>query len=372
MRGFVSNFSRQVHSSLHGPVTVRHPERIMRCFSPEKLPVLTSLAREFAVCDHWFSSVPGPTWPNRFFMHAATSGGHLSDHPLIAQTIYHRLDRAKRSWKLYYHDSCQTMAILNLWGSALFRRRFNGITRFFEEAKAGDLPSYSFIEPRYHNTFDASGRLVYHANDQHPPYYPGSTSDIRYGEHLIADIYEALRSSPCWNKTLLVIVYDEHGGLYDHVVPPAGIPSPGHRGAITAGDFNFDRLGVRVPAVLVSPWIRRGTVDRTLYDHTSILATLERLWAMEPLTERDGHAMDLSPAFTLDRCRTDTLRLLPRPVLDQERQAEFFNPTPAALIRSTLGTAFDHYATKAIQRFSGLKHRSFHLRPPVLTTLKIE
>jgi len=163
---------------------------------------------------------------------------------------------------------------------------------FMSDAMAGRLPNYSFIEPRYFSS------LILHLmpNDQHPPH------NVAYGERLIARCYDALRNGAGWEQTLFIVTYDEHGGLYDHVPPPAAV-SPD---ALHQDGFAFDRYGVRVPAVLISPWIPAGSIVRPPagsqypFDHTSILATLRNLFNLgAPLTKRDAAAPDLMPALSL-------------------------------------------------------------------------
>src|SRR5262249_19547994 len=151
------------------------------------------------------------------------------------------------------------------------KRRYKLIDDFFDDARTGHLPAYSFIEPRY------TDFLSLKANDQHPPH------DVALGEYLIADVYEAIRNSPQWEQSLLVVLSDEHGGIYDHVPPPETVNPDGK----TAPNCDFKLLGVRVPAVLVSPYIAKGTIDPQVYDHTSLLATVEKRFGLQPLTARD-------------------------------------------------------------------------------------
>ena len=283
---------------------------IMSCFSPKKLPVLASLAQEFCVCDRWFSSIPGPTWPNRFFAHAATSNGFVDNkfRTYSIDTIYHRLEEAGLSWGIYYHDIPQSLAISTLWGD-IFKAKIHRIQTFFDDARNDNLPRYSFIEPRYFEFF-----FTKKANDEHPPH------DVLMGETLISDVYNALRASPSWEKTLLVILYDEHGGIYDHVPPEKTVNPDGKNSQ--SPSFDFTRLGVRVPAVLVSPLIPRGSVDHTLYDHTSLLATVRKRFNLAaPLTNRDAGANTFDSNLSLTTARTDTPRELfpagasPQPLL---------------------------------------------------------
>jgi phospholipase C len=265
---------------------------IMRGFSPANLPVLATLAREFAVCDRWFASVPGPTWPNRFFVHCGWSGGHYDGAFRLygMRTIYEELEAKQCSWGIYLGGGFgQVFLLTHLYASGR-GNNVRTLAEFYRAAQHGRLPSYTFLEPDYFGG---------NANDEHPPH------DLRHGESLIADIYHAVRQSPAWPKTLLIITYDEHGGLYDHVSPPADpryIPNPKHD-----PDFDFSRLGVRVPAVLVSPYVPKGTVDHTEYDHTSVLATLTKRFALPgKLSQRVAGAATLEHALSLPTPRNDT------------------------------------------------------------------
>lgn len=298
-RGFVLNYRKQPKN------TDAHARNIVRCFSADKLPVLTTLVKEFAVCDHWHSSVPGPTWPNRLFLHAASSGGHIDNNLHEADydidTIYDRLDAANKSWRIYFHDLPQSIALTHLQRDFVIRRGFRLFGDFIEAARVGLLPAYSFIEPRYSDFFSLK------ANDQHPPH------DVALGEHLIADVYEAVRSSPQWEQTLLVVTWDEHGGIYDHEPPPNTVdPDPAATARVNSG-FTFDRLGVRVPTVLISPYIKRGKIDSTIYDHTSLLATVEKRFALAALTQRDATANTFENVLELADARQNCPATLDRP-----------------------------------------------------------
>ncbi|MDB5072300.1 MAG: Phospholipase [Candidatus Eremiobacteraeota bacterium] len=292
--------------------------KVMRCHGPDHLPALTALAQEFALCDHWFASVPGPTWPNRFFAHAATSGGHTDNVVRLYEmrTIYENLTDAGVSWHVYFHDFPQSVALAHQWPFVPLHYKL--AEEFFEDCADGSLPSYSFIEPRYFN----EGAL--RANDQHPIH------GVAHGDALIADVYKALRGGPKWESTLLVVVTDEHGGLYDHVLPPPTVNPDG----LVSPQFDFTRLGVRVPAVVASPWIAKGTISSTVYDHTTIPATLRDLFHLAAsLTERDKHANTLLPLLTQGTPRTDTPPDLPRPAADVMLVAAAVQPDTRPLSR---------------------------------------
>ena len=272
MQGFVkSYFSQQGDFG--------RAQKIMYYFKQEDLPVLTTLAQEFAVFNRWFSSIPGPTICNRAFAHYGTSFGRV-DMDLIYlnepfKSIYSRMINAnpQRTAKLYYYDTTSsTMEITNLLQDQ--PKLFGTYQQFLEDCDAGNLPHYSFVEPNYNDHSSPGGRLV--ANDQHPDHH------VQEGETFIATVYNAIKQNPrLWESTALLIVYDEHGGIYDHVPPPACKPDQFQSAEIDPGTgqpFKFDRLGVRVPAVLVSPWIPKGTVVDRVFDHASIPGTVTKFF----------------------------------------------------------------------------------------------
>jgi phospholipase C len=326
---------------------------IMACFiTPAQLPVLYQLATQFAVCDQWFSSLPGPTWPNRFFVHGASSAG-LDHSPTTLQmvewetvdgftypngSIYDALNGAGIQWRLYndshniYSDDPykgseagripQVSALNNvhLWD-------VHSLSDFASDLQGPYPYQYTFIEPNYGNVVNGTYEG---GSSQHP------MDDVAGGENLIAAVYEAIRNSPLWNASLLIITYDEHGGFYDSVAPGSTVPpDDGSSLSLNQYGFLFDQLGVRVPAVVVSPWIVGGTVDHTVYDHSSVLATLERLFSdsttsLRPLTQRDGNANNVCHLLSMTTPRTDCptslsrpakSRAVPRPPISAETQA---------------------------------------------------
>jgi phospholipase C len=260
-KGFVTDFG-QVYP---GTDWLQRQE-IMGYYEDGALAVLHTLAKEYTVCDRWFSSLPGPTWPNRVFAHTGTSRGYTTnsmgnrwDQP----SVYDLLDAKHISWNIYCGDGdiSQTAVLRPApWVDAM--RYFDRIVRGPEQK----FPQYCFIEPHY-------GILNKRAqNDQHP------LSDIFRGEALIRNVYNALRANEeLWKRSLLVITYDEHGGFYDHVDPPAAV-SPDNR--TDESGFGFDKLGSRVPAVLVSPWLDKGVITDT-FDHTSVLKFIVEKWNLE-------------------------------------------------------------------------------------------
>jgi len=295
--GFVTNFAatlvweqRDGYAILPGT----NGNDIMGVFTPEMLPILSGLARGYAVCDHWYASAPTETLPNRAFASAATSQGHMDDttKSYTCQSIFGLLSAHDVSWAMYGYDA-QPLTRLNFPDTTSAPdTNFGLFADFTSAAASGSLASYVFLEPAWAST----------GNSQHPNY------DVALGEQLIHDVYYALRAGPAWASTLLVITYDEHGGCYDHVPPPAGAVPPD----ASVGEFGFDftRFGVRVPAVLVSPLIEAGTVYRVPagsvpLDHTSILKTVENRFGVPSLTARDGAAPDVGGVLTLSTPRTD-------------------------------------------------------------------
>jgi len=273
MQGFVKSYFNQQQN-------VGHSQTIMYYFAQNQLPVLTTLALEFAIFNRWFASIPGPTICNRAFAHYGTSFGRVDMNPIDIiepfKSIYDRLINAnpKHTAKLYYYDTTSsTMEVANLLQNE--PELFGTYQQFLSDCSAGNLPDYSFIEPNYSDHDTDSGEEV--ASDQHPDH------NIQAGELYIASVYNAIKQNPnLWQSTVLLVVYDEHGGIYDHVVPPACTPDQFTASANDTGTgqpFAFDRLGVRVPAILISPWIPKGmVVDGRVFDHASIPATITKFF----------------------------------------------------------------------------------------------
>ena len=270
MQGFVKSYFNQQRD-------VQHSQKIMYYFQQSQLPVLTKLALEFAVFNRWFASIPGPTICNRAFAHYGTSFGKVDMNPFDViepiKSIYSRLVNAGHTAKIYYYDTTSsTMEVVNLLQNQ--PQLFGTYNQFKSDCDKGILPEYSFVEPNYNDHDSDSGEQV--ANDQHPDH------DVQAGEFLIAEVYMHIRrNSRLWPNTALLVVYDEHGGIYDHVVPPACAPDKFTAPANNTGtgmEFKFDRLGVRVPAILISPWIPKNTVVDRIFDHASIPATINQFF----------------------------------------------------------------------------------------------
>lgn len=284
MGGFVANYMAQPAAD-----KPYDPKSVMHYFTPDQVPVLSQLAYEFGVSDQWFASAPNQTWPNRFFAHACTAAGYVNNDPphfpYMMPTVFGRLEEKHCDWRVYFHDFPQAGTLATLWEDVPTHFRF--FNAFLNDAATGTLPTYSFIEPRYFA--DTTLNLI--PNDMHPPH------NIAYGDQLVAQVYNAVRYGPQWQQTLLIITYDEHGGCYDHVPPPAAVPPDN----LESDGVPFNRYGVRVPAVIVSPYVPKASIIRapgaTPFDHTSIASTLRALYGIRPLTARDTAAPNLLSAL---------------------------------------------------------------------------
>ncbi|HEY2632567.1 MAG TPA: alkaline phosphatase family protein [Solirubrobacteraceae bacterium] len=285
----------------------KNPGEIMKCYTPAELPVLNALATNFAVCDSWYSSMPGPTWPNRFFAMAASAGG-LDRSPSVEQmvewesvlgfsfehgSLFEALEANGRSWRIYRGDRGPLVGGIPIAGA------LKGIpiadsyrySEFAADLHKNYSTHFTWIEPNYGSALDDTYKG---GTSQHP------VDSVTGGERLIKETYEAIRNSPLWEKSLLILTWDEHGGFYDHV-PPAEAEKPGDK-IVTPGEVNqfgfaFGHYGVRVPAVIVSPYIPAQLIDHRTYDHSSIPATVERVFGFGPLTNRDKIASDVRSLF---------------------------------------------------------------------------
>jgi phospholipase C len=309
-----------------------HPEnanQLMESYSPEQVSVISQLAKNYAVSDRWFCSTPNQTLPNRAFMHAGTSMGRVNNKPqplYEAETIFEVMEATGHSWRVYNDTFLMSLARLQfpqLW-DPLLKPHFHGMEEFEEDAAAGKLPEYSFVEPSFQ----------IEPNDEHPPH------DVSLGEQFLLRIWKTVSGGKDWNSTLLVITFDEHGGCYDHVEPPPAEP-PDDASKSGEEGFGFDRYGVRIPTVLVSPYIEAGTVFRrpngeVPYDHTSILTTLQD-WLQIPeekrlASNRVKNAPKVGDVLTRSTPRTD----LPPITLSSSAPAK---PTTRLVARNDLQSA---------------------------------
>ena len=324
--GFVMDFATSFPES-----TPAARQFVMGYYPLDFLPALHALARNFTVCDRWFASVPGPTWPNRFFALTGTAlgrvnmpddGTHKADLPGYFQqtqdTLFDRLDACAATWKVYFHDIPQT-TVLEHQRQPHNTARYFYIDEFFDDARGAEaeFPEFCLIEPDY---------LGFAQNDDHPPH------DIMRAEKLIADVYNAIRGNEAlWLSTLLIVYYDEHGGFYDHVEPPPAVPPDDHH-----KEYGFDRLGVRVPAILVSPW-SAARVEHARFDHTSVLRYLGDKWGFAPLGRRCAGANSIASALAREPLRAQAL---PRITLRSEQ----LNPPDPEAEDAAFGLVTKHQA----------------------------
>ncbi|MFZ0173558.1 MAG: alkaline phosphatase family protein [Acidimicrobiales bacterium] len=257
--------------SASGPVAMGY-------FTVEDLPFTYGLARTFPIADRWFCSVLAQTFPNRRYLLAGTSLGLIDDSLLMTLppngTILEQLERHDISWR----DYSSNLPGIGVWPGLLAQpaisRGIVGIESFYRDCAAGTLPSCSFVDPNFNST-----------SEENP-------QDVQFGDGFLAKVVNAVMSGPKWSKTLLLWTYDEHGGYYDHVVPPPA-PAPDRvPPLLAAGDVagSFDRFGFRVPSGVVSPYAKKDYVSHRVYDHTSILKLIETKWNLPALTIRDASA----------------------------------------------------------------------------------
>jgi len=346
--GANDGFARSAEQTVPGA----DPALGMGYWTEEDLPFYAGLSRTFALADRWFSSCMGPTFPNRRFLVAATANGLIDDQPLSmvdyprTGTIFDLLDRHGISWVNYHHVTSWRVLSKRLVGGGGLRavrrvglrlgqarptlleavrgniqftadlypvgiwrclRHLRSVDRFWVDAAAGALPAVSVVDP----DFQA-------CSEENP-------QDIQLGEQFAAKVIKAVMDGQGWPHTLLIWFYDEHGGYYDHMAPPPAVEpddvlprslaqargplrwlleKTGKLAQLQAVDSDagrYDRLGFRVPAVVVSPYARPAYVCSTLFDHTSALKLIERKWNLPPLTRRDAAAADPLEMVDLDR-----------------------------------------------------------------------
>uniref|UniRef100_A0A0G4F4P6 Uncharacterized protein n=1 Tax=Chromera velia CCMP2878 TaxID=1169474 RepID=A0A0G4F4P6_9ALVE len=338
-------FGPNVTDCSHGPyppqdksgflqMNLKNPE-VMWSFSPDQLPIKTALAKEFAIFDKWHSSFPGPSTPNHLFLQMGTAAGCTNTDeayqchkgvPYPQKTIYEALEDHSLSWAVYYNDSAWN-TFIDWFETPRGQRGMHTYDTFYHAASTGSLPNFSWIVPRQgRNSTSGDG-----SNDDHPCH------DVALGERLLKDTYEALRSGPGWNRTLFIVTYDDAGGFYDHVdlptegvPPPDDIPSCSHK-------TSFDYLGARVPTLMASPLIPKGTIikeptgpsgtvarptETSQYEHTSLLASLKELFGLPSfLTKRDAWAATFLDFLSLPEPRTDTPMHMPEPPPKTEGEA---------------------------------------------------
>ena len=287
--------------------------RAMGYYDATDLGFYYGIAKTFGVGDRYFASVPGPTYPNRFYAVAGTSFGHIkNDFPppggFTQPTIFGRLQQAGISWSVYDAQFATASFFADVQAHM---DHVKPISQYVADAAAGTLPQVAFVEPTYIGTESQE-------SDEHPP------SNVQIGEQFSASILHALMASPDWSSSAMILTWDEHGGYYDHVAPPAA-PTPDNIAPMLRSadaPAAFDRYGVRVPVVVISPFSKPHFVSHRVSDHTSILRFIERRFQLRPLTRRDAQANTLLEYFDFAHPHFRRPPTLPAATVDPARAAQ--------------------------------------------------
>lgn len=357
MDGFINDYESNLRAT-YGNGTVPAFDQykgIMECFQPDQIPVMTTLAKQFAVFDHWYCSVPSQTYCNRAFWHSSDSAGKVinpleedgSGFPGIdgdvtgmaswikdvwpLPTLFDRMSENDVSWRVY--SPIFPLSLTDIIHGYSFKHLFHthGYSRFAEDLQNGTLPQYSFVEPQF----------LFKHNDQHPSAYKHELSPgtVKLGEELILEVYNAIKNSSYRDKILLIITHDEHGGCFDHVPPPPTVPpTPGMVGQC---NFGFDRLGIRVPMIMVSSYIQPNTIINEQLEHTSFIKTVCQKWNLDPLTNRDKDpsVLPFTSVFS-SQMRTDWPEITsPKDLLaiaDTNQESDPLNGLQKAMLSSLL------------------------------------
>jgi phospholipase C len=351
MDGFVTDYISTFTAEMGRQPTYDEYAHIMTGFTPEQVPMLSGIAKEFGVFDHWFCEVPSQTFMNRSFWTAATSSGLVVNSPASkwftkndAETIFERLEAHGKTWKVYVMEPMPLSFTGIIHFSRLKDRLATHFVRFSEfekDAAAGTLPDFSFIEPNFINGHGDYHPAVGHAMGPQLDLAVDPPSSILSGEAFLERVFNAYRSATSasgtnvWN-TALLIGWDEPGGTYDHV-PPGAVPSPDP--AAPAGElgFTFDRSGYRVPAIMVSPWVEPGSVYNDEFRHTSLIATLRKAWDLgDPLTQRDAAARTFEHVFSRETPRNpqEWATIEAQPVAEWAMDPEFIGKAITGLAKA--------------------------------------
>jgi phospholipase C len=259
-------------------------------YGPNDLPVLHALATGYTTFDRYFSSTQGPTWENRLYQLSGTTQVDMPDG--FPQTVAERpchiettiFDRVREAGlrAAYYH---QGEPMTGLFRTQKYDDITHSIDRFWEDARKGTLPNVVFVEPDYTDAAEDNGT----SNDYHPK------GSVLVAEEFVARVHDALSDSPQWNRMVFVLNFDEHGGFFDHVAPPACVDDTVQTGS--GPHPNLKRLGFRVPAIAMGPFAPRKIEKAGPYEHCSILKMIEWRWGLEPMRVRDRHALNFAHAL---------------------------------------------------------------------------
>jgi phospholipase C len=284
MDGFAIANDGTHESPMIGPPGFLSGARAMTYYTAQDIPLMYWAAQNFAIGDHYFAALPGPTWPNRMYLYAATSFGTTtnvvpSTLSESTQILFDYLNLRGISWNIY---AVATPGLGVLVDKALqFPKNILPFARFAKDAAANVLPHVVFVDP-------GIGMEAYNGTDEHPP------AVMQIGQNWLAGVMTTLMTSPAWPHSAMFVNYDEHGGLYDHVVPPKACPPDSFQPETTgdAGTYGgFDQYGIRVPFVVLSPYAKHNYVSHEVYDHTSVVRFIEARFVMPALTNRDANAL---------------------------------------------------------------------------------
>lgn len=285
-------------------------KRAMGYYDETDLPFYYGLFSTFAIGDRYFSSLMGPTQPNRLYLYAASSFGRIvnglppSGNEFSQRSIFNLLDEGGVTWKVYSSQLAYSTFLYYVRSNA--SEHVSNIASYYADAAAGTLPQVAFIDP----TFLGDER-----NDEHPP------ANVQLGQKFVAEVVNALMASPNWPSSAMFLAYDEHGGYYDHVPPPEAVPPDDTAPMTSASDdqSGFDRLGMRVPLTAISPFAKKSYVSHTVYDHTSILSFIEERYGLPNLTARDAAADPMLEMFDFENPPFVQPPTLPEAVVEQDR-----------------------------------------------------
>jgi phospholipase C len=284
--------------------------RAMGFYDERELPFFYAAANTFALSDHYFCSVLGPTFVNRFYLYAGTSFGYTDNQILFMPepNIMETLQAKKIDWRVYSETLPGPANFLDTY-SKYIGDNFIPLKHFFDDAAAGQLPPVVFVDANLRD--DGAIR-----DDLHPP------GDVQLGDQFLAKVTAALTQSPQWKRSALFITFDEHGGLYDHVPPPKACPPDATAPMLPRGEDpgdGFGRYGFRVPLVVISPFAKAHYVSHRVYDHTSILRFIEARFELGALSNRDANADPLFDLFDFSKPSFATAPSLPAGVVDQQK-----------------------------------------------------
>ena len=291
-------------------VTTADPtgHRAMGYYDHNDLPFYYSLISTFATSDRYFCSLLGPTYPNRMYLVAATSFGIVTtDINILAPPgvpqVYRELDAKGISWKSYSSTLPSAYLFIDYATDPKQAKHLTTADQFAIDAAAGNLPQVAFIDASFNEAAAVE-------TDEHPP------ADIQLGEHFVWQQVQAVIKSPLWQSTVMFITYDEHGGLYDHVSPPAACVPDVTPPRLNPEIGSFDRLGFRVPVIAVSPYARRHFVSHTVHSHTSILRFIEAKFGLPAMTNRDANSDAMLDLFDFASAPNLEVPELPEPAVD--------------------------------------------------------